>query len=81
MKIENKLNKLGYQKYGEYISKTYAKEYAPMIYQTIEVKSDGTITGRILAPMVFTKQEDIQQLQIAFNRLQEDLKELKNGRL
>ena len=80
-KIEEKLNKLGYKYYDDCMSvymfvKSYYKwnltiEVWPHLNKVIEgyVDLDG---------MSIHKQRDINSLQRAYNKLQQDLKEIEN---
>lgn len=79
-KLEEKLIELGYVRYGlagygHYYSKKLGNEIEMVIYY--DDKEDFITHYCIKKEYSFYNQQDIDNLQQAFNQLQKDLKELK----
>lgn len=80
-KLEQKLIELGYKSYYNSLNsehQRYCKQFSNVIEMNITIKySKITISNVEYFSHLFYKQQDIDNLQQAFNQLQSDLKELK----
>ena len=80
-KLEQKLIELGYKSYYNSLTHEhhrYYKQFSNIIGMNITIKNDKiTVSNVEYGRYLFYKQQDIDNLQQAFNQLQSDLKELK----
>lgn len=79
MASKYKLQKLGYAIFEENERLNALKVYKN-INAIIVIKNNKIIRHYITYYVPIESQEDIDNLQIAFNRLQSDIKELENGK-
>ena len=81
-KLEQKLIELGYEKEITYVSSNVFSKYIVTLTMTycisIELDIQGKVeTGYVDSNHYFKTQQEINDLQQAFNEMQEDLEELK----
>ena len=78
MTIEDKLKELGYEP-SKSFPREYTKKYSPYIVQVIclSVIEHELDEAYIDTNDIISSQQRIDNIQIAFNRLQEDLKKLQ----
>lgn len=77
--MKEKLRKLGYREYKTILDTTeYRKHYSGVGYLALVLTSDNRIVGSyiITTHRYFEKQVEIDDLQIAFNNVKRDMKEL-----
>lgn len=77
-KLEQKLLELGYEQLP-YLKTYFVKEFNCVMHKVIFLNDQLTeVKGHKISPYgAFRTQQDIDNLQLAFNELQKDLEELK----
>lgn len=79
MRIKDKLKELGYKKSA--ITEFWYKDFNDTVRQYIVVDKNWEIADAMVAAGFIKSQQRIDDVQIAFNKLQEDLKKLQESGL